>query len=346
MKNQRIQWPLLLLLMLALPTSLFAYKKKVAQAGMTYLSISLGARESALGDATVASVRGIQGLFYNQATLADIEGFALVANQVNWLVDTKLYGIGAAYSLGDWGTIGLDLVYMDYGVIQGTRRVDKSIDERGFELTGDLAIQDYAVGISYAYRISDRFAFGGKVKIAHEDLGEAAYATDIYVDPETGQEKLVYETKRWKVTHLGFDFGGLYYTGYKSLAFAFAFQNFSTDIKFYAEEFQMPLVLRMGLSADLADWLTPDNDNLQINFAVDALHPNDNLERVYVGTEVILMKKFAIRGGYKFNHDVESYSFGMGINFSYAGMNYTLDYAYGSTNYFKDVSRFSLKFSF
>ncbi len=323
-----------------------AYKKKVAQAGMTYLSISLGARESGMGDATVASVRGIQGLFYNPATLADISRFAMVANQVNWLVDTKLYGIGAAFSLGDWGTIGIDLVYMDYGIIQGTRRVDKSIDERGFELTGDIGVKDYAVGFSYAYRVSDRFAFGGKVKIAHEDLGEAAYATDVVKNPQTGQDELIYSSKRWKLTHLGFDFGGLYYTGYKSLAFAFAFQNFSTDMKFWAEEFQMPLVIRMGIAMNLADWLIPDNENVQIHFSIDALHPNDNLERIYVGTEAVFMERLALRGGYKFNHDVESYSVGVGVRFEYGGLTYSLDYAYSSATFFKDISRFSLNIYF
>ena len=345
--KQALKFGLLLFLCFSVSaTDSLAYKKKVAQAGMTYLSISLGARASGMGDATVASIRGIQGLFYNPATIADVSRLAIVANQVNWLVDTKLYGIGAAYSLGDWGTIGIDLVYMDYGTILGTRRVDKSIDERGFEITGDLGIQDYAIGVTYAYRISDRFAFGGKIKLAHEDLGEAAFATDVYKNPETGQDELVYSSKRWTINHLGFDFGGLYYTGYKSLAFAFAFQNFSTDMKFWAEDFQMPLVIRMGISMDLADWLSPDNENLNILFSVDALHPNDNLERVYLGSEVILMKRFAIRGGYKFNHDVESYSFGFGVNFSYAGLNYQLDYAYGGTTFFKDVSRFSLNFSF
>ncbi|RMD93159.1 MAG: hypothetical protein D6814_16005 [Calditrichaeota bacterium] len=342
-----IKFGLLPLVVLALLCSDgFSYKKKVAQAGMTYLSISLGARESGMGDATVASVRGIQGLFYNPATLADISHLAVVANQVNWLVDTRLYGIGAAYNLGTWGAIGVDLVYMDYGVIQGTRRVDKSIDERGFELTGDLGVQDYAIGFCYAYRVSDRFAFGGKIKLAHEDLGEAAYATDVVKNPETGQDELVYASKRWSLNHVGFDFGGLYYTGYKSLAFAFAFQNFSTDMKFWAEDFQMPLVIRMGVAMDLADWLAPENPNLQINFSVDALHPNDNLERIYVGTEVILMKRLALRGGYEFNHDVESYSFGVGVNFSYAGLHYRIDYAYGNANFFQDVSRFSVNFSF
>lgn len=321
-------------------------QKKVAQAGMTYLAISPSARQSAMGDAAVASVQGIDGLFYNQAALADIPQFAVVANQVNWLVETKLYGVGAAFKLGSYGTIGIDLLYMDYGVITGTRRVDKSVDERGFILTGDIGVEDYALGLSYAYRVSDRVAFGGKVKLAHEDLGEAAFASGTAVNPETGQDELTFDTQRWTLSHIGFDFGGLYYTGYKSLKFAFAFQNFSTDMKFWAEKFQMPFTIRMGLAMDLVDWLAPENQNIQLHVMADALHPNDNRERIYLGTEAIFLKRFALRGGYKFNHDVEALSFGLGVNFSYGGVRANLDYAYGSTDFFSDISRFSMRFSF
>ena len=174
----------------------FAQKKKVAQSGMTYLAISLGARESAMGNASVASVEGIQGLFYNQAVLAGFEGFGITMNQVNWLADTKVYGIGAAYGLSQFGTFGVDLVYMDYGKIVGTRRVDKSVDPRGFMITGDLNIQDYAVGLAYAYPVNDRFSFGVKFKYVHENLGNAPIAVK-EIDVE--KQLYEYENKAWKL---------------------------------------------------------------------------------------------------------------------------------------------------
>ncbi|MBC8183730.1 PorV/PorQ family protein [candidate division KSB1 bacterium] len=327
-------------------SDLFAFKKKVAQSGMTYLAVSLGARESAMGDASVAAVRGIQGCFYNPAVLADIKGTEGCINQVNWLVDTKLYGMAAAQSLGNLGTIGFDLVYMDYGQIVGTKRVDKSVNDRGFITTGDINVQEFAVGVSYSRRISDKFAFGMKVKCIHEDLGKAAIVVKEITDDETGEIIKIREDKNWKLNHWGMDFGTIYHTGFKSLAFAMFMQNFSTDMKYWYEEFQLPMSLRLGMSMDMTDFFMEDNENLAVNFAIDAINPNDYTERIHIGTEVVCLKRFALRTGYKFNHDVESFTFGMGINFEIAGCSAVLDYGFTRANYFKDINRFSVHFSF
>ena len=72
----------------------FAQMKKVGQSGMTYLAISLGARESGMGSASVASVKGVQSIFYNPGALTTVENFGVVINHVGWLADTQLYGVG------------------------------------------------------------------------------------------------------------------------------------------------------------------------------------------------------------------------------------------------------------
>ena len=174
MKNKPLM--LVALIIFFVHTDGFAQLKKVGQSGMTYLAISLGARESAMGNASVASVKGTQAIFYNPAILAESEGFGLAVNSVTWLADTKLYGIAAMYGLGQYGAFGVDLVYMDYGKIIGTQRVDKSINPDGYIFTGDLNIEDYAIGFAYAYAVNERFSFGFKIKYVHEDLGDAAIA--------------------------------------------------------------------------------------------------------------------------------------------------------------------------
>jgi len=330
-------------IILSLQSTVFAQKKKSGQSGMTYLAISLGARESAMGNASVAGVNGIQGLFYNQAVLAGFEGFGIVMNQVNWLADTKVYGIGAAYGLGNLGTFGVDLVYMDYGKIVGTRRVDKNVDPRGFITTGDLNIQDYALGFAYAYPVNDRFSFGVKFKYVHEDLGTAQIAVK-EIDVE--KQLYDYQTKAWKLNHWGFDFGGYYKVGYKDLALGVAFQNYSTDMEYWTEAFQMPLVLRMGMAMDLATILLAGQESIEINTSFDVLHPIDYTERVHIGTEVVYQKIIALRAGYKFNYDVENFSLGFGINFNYQGYKGVLDYAYTNAEYFSSVNRISFGFTF
>ena len=324
--------------------SAFAQMKKVAQSGMTYLSISLGARESGIGNAATASVKGAQALFYNPGRITKVEGFNAIFNQVNWLAETKIYGIGMVYNMGMYGAIGLDVIYMDYGDIMGTVRDDTN--PLGFKLTGNLSIQDYAIGLSYAYQVNDRFSFGGKVKYAYEDLGRASYAYTTVYDPEVKDDVLLFKEQNWDLGHLGFDFGASYDIGYKDMAFAVAFCNYSTDMKYYSEVFQMPLTIRMGLAMDIAKALMPDQKEIVINTSIDAVSPIDYTNRVHLGSELIYKEKIALRTGYKFNYDVENFSFGLGLLFDYSSYEARLDYAYTNAEYFGGVNRFSLGIGF
>ncbi|MFZ1291622.1 MAG: PorV/PorQ family protein [Melioribacteraceae bacterium] len=338
----KLKYFILLIFLLVFTQSIFSQKKKAGQSGMTYLAISLGARESAMGNASVASVDGTQGLFYNPAVLTNIDGFGFSMNHVSWIADTRLYGFGAAYDLDDYGAIGVDLVYMDYGKIVGTQRVDKSVNERGFIITGDLSISDYAVGLAYAYPVNDVFSFGVKYKFIHENLGNADIAIK-EIDKENGIYE--YDTREWQINHWGFDFGGYYKVGYKDLAVGVAFQNFSTDMKYWTEVFQLPLVLRMGLSMDLAQLLMENQSDFKINTAIDVLHPIDYTERVHIGTELVYKEIFALRSGYKFNYDIEDFSFGIGIKFNFQGYEGCFDYSYTHAQFFESINRFSINFN-
>ncbi len=320
----------------------YSQQKKAGQSGMTYLAISLGARESAMGNASVANVSGTQGLFYNPATLTELKGFGAVLNHVSWIADTRVYGFGAAYGLDNYGTIGVDLVYMDYGQIVGTKRVDKSVNDRGFIITGDLSVSDYAVGLAYAYPVNDLFSFGVKYKFIHENLGTAAIAVK-EIDKENGIYE--FETRQWQINHWGFDFGGYYKVGYKDLVIGVAFQNFSTDMKYWTEVFQLPLVLRMGMAMDIAKVLMPNQSDIEINTSFDVLHPIDYTESVHIGTELVYINMFALRAGYKFNYDVEDFSFGIGVKFDLQGYAGSFDYSYTHANFFDSINRLSLNFS-
>jgi hypothetical protein len=337
---------LVLCLLINVSLTFGGQKNRVAQSGMAYLGISMSARTNAMGDASAATVKGIQGMWHNPSVLADINRMAVTLNQVDWLVDTKLYGAAIAYSLGNWGTIGIDLTYMDWGVIQGTRPVDKAINPRGFELTGEIGVEDYALGFAYARRISDKFVLGFKIKRLHESLGNKSYVVDEYTDPETGETIRTQNEKEWSLDDWGVDFGTVYNVGWKNLTFAMTMMNFSRNMKYFYEEFQTPMTLRLGVAIDMMELWNTQSDRFDLILAVDALHPNDHTESVHVGTECVVLNKVALRAGYKTNHGVESLTFGLGLVFDYGGIEGYFDYAYGTANYFKDINRFSLQFCF
>ncbi len=321
-------------------------KNKVAQSGMTYLGISMGARETAMGDASTASTHGIQGLWHNPAVLTEIQKFEFVFNQVDWFIDSKLYGTALAFNAGKLGTFALDVTYMDFGDIMGTRRVDKSVDLRGFQLTGNIGVEDWAIGFAYARSFSNKFSMGIKIKRLHENLGMARYVTSEFEDAETGTKARTYNEKEWEINDWGLDFGTLYHVGWKSLTVGMSMQNFSRDMKYWYEEFSTPMVLRMGASMDVLDFWPSLSRETDLILAVDALHPNDHTERVHVGSELILFNRFALRAGYKFNHSVESLTAGVGLVFDYSGLQGILNYAYGTAEYFDSINRLTFSFSF
>ena len=90
----------------------------------------------------------------------------------------------------------------------------------------------------------------------------------------------------------------------------------------------------------------PGNENVALNLAVDAVNPIDYTARIHTGAELVYMKLLALRGGYQFNHDVESFSLGLGLNIRVGGLDAIFDYAFTRADYFEDVNRFSIQFSF
>ncbi|NOZ55411.1 MAG: PorV/PorQ family protein [Calditrichaeota bacterium] len=321
-------------------------KKRVGQSGMAYLDITMSARAAAMGDAATATVTGIDGLWHNPGVVADVPDWAAALHQVNWLVDSKLYGVALAKSLGNFGAVGVDLTYMDYGDFVGTRPVDRAVDPRGFVITRKFRVEDYAVGFTFARRVSNKFTFGFRLKRLHENLGPAAYVVDEYQDPETGEMVRVRRTREWELNDWGLDFGTAYDVGWKSLRIAMTMQNFSRDMKYWFEEFQTPMTLRIGLAMDVAQLLLPSTPNVQLKVALDATHPNDYTERVHAGAEFLYSRRLALRVGYKFNHDVESAAFGVGTQVELAGLSAEFDYAYCAANYFKDIHRLSFRVRF
>jgi hypothetical protein len=75
-------------------------------------------------------------------------------------------------------------------------------------------------------------------------------------------------------------------------------------------------------------------------------HPNDGVEKFCVGVSYSFKGMFFVRGGYKFNYDVQGLTFGVGINYSLGDIVGTLNYAYVDFGELTQVHMFSLGFSF
>ncbi len=309
---------------------------KLAQTGMKFLSLSTDARGGALGDAMTSLEANSSAMFFNTATMARMKSTVDVAvNRTNWIAGIHYLSASAAFAPfdGTYGIIGVFFTTVDYGNdFYGTIL---SENEQGFEETGPLSPSAYAVGVGYARALTDKFFIGGNVKLVGQNLGTSV--VDVAEDGSLLK-------KDYKKSVLAFDFGLLYRTGYKSLVFGMCLRNFSEEVKYEIESFQLPLTFKVGISMNVFDLTKLDPETHSLFLAVDAVQPRDYKQQLSIGMEYGLMQKFFLRAGVLFPNDNYAFNAGLGFRQEIGGTVIGVDYAYTPFQKFDSVHRFSIHF--
>jgi hypothetical protein len=315
--------------------------EKLAQSTMTFLNIDVGGRGIGMGGAFTCMENDVVTLFWNPAGIAKIRGGAVSLNHTQWIGDTKQYALAAAYGSDALGTFGASFMIMDNGSIN--RTIPDPTKERGFYLDGSFNVSQWAGGVAYARQITNKFSVGAQIKYVYQDLGEADIVE--WTNKEAEYDTLS-QVKNQKGT-LAFDFGTLYYLGFKDLRFGMSFRNFARPVKYSFESFNLPITFRVGVAMNVLS-LIPDllDHNLQV--CVEAVHPYDEPERIDVGCEYVFKNLLAIRTGYRGVSDMGSLSFGFGLTpKAFAGVNVKIDYSYvNAEEVFGSINRFSFGFTF
>ncbi len=322
---------------LTLGNTLLAGNQKLAQAGFKFLSVPLDARSSALSGALTSLESNSTALFYNPASMSRMAYSVDVSlGQVKWIADIGyLYGSVAYQPMGGaLGVFGISFVAVDYGTMQSTILAN---NEKGYLDVGTFSPYAYAAGFGYAKALTNKFSVGGQIKYAFQDLGGGVVSFDA---------NDVQKTEKFNLGVLAFDFGILYKTGFKSLVFGMNIRNFSQEITYIEESFQLPLNFEMGVSMNVLDFTTINPERHRLLLSIDATHPRDYPEQLDIGAEYMFMNTFAIRMGYTTPTDEQGVSFGVGFSPSVSNMRVAVDYAYTPFGVFNDVHRFSFNFSF
>ncbi|NQT98225.1 MAG: PorV/PorQ family protein [Candidatus Marinimicrobia bacterium] len=305
--------------------------KKLAQTGFQFLSVTSDARAAALAGAVTTLELGSSSLFFNPAGMAQFPvAYEISASQNKWIADINHYTFSLAWNPFNnrYGVFGLSVQSVDYGEIQGTM---VWANEQGYIDTEIFRPSAYMVGFGYAKALSDMFSIGGQLKYTSQHLGNSVV--------EVGDSLKV---KDYKTNATAFDFGTIFNTGYKSIAFGMSIRNFSDEIEYEKEGFQLPLTFSMGISMDLFEFL-PDIGFLDhLYCSIDAVHPRSYPEYINLGFEYKLAGILLLRYGYLHNRDQRSSSFGFGISRFGA----TIDYSYTPFSFFQDIQRFTIRFSF
>jgi hypothetical protein len=348
-RNPKIEWKIMLLavMFLAAPTA----AQKVGTSSLQFLKVMPTARATAMGDAYATLASGSDAVYWNPAGLANGTNIELTGTHIVWLFDTRQSTLAASLPAGEWGSFGVQLQYVDYGTMKVTQskdlfvvRLPSGITYTNPGLSGEtFSPSTYAIGVSYAKMLTDRFSAGVTAKYVRESLWNSSTVT--LVNPLTG---LAEEVNTFASVFL-FDFGMQYNTGYRTIRIGVSIQNFGEQVKFARSKFPAPLAFRIGTAADLLgrDALFGESESNRITFAYDLFQPNDYGQQMHLGGEYAFEEAFFVRGGYKVDYDNDNFTAGAGIRQEITGLPFTIDYSFGAMgDYLPSVHRISVGVQF
>ena len=322
---------LLFALIISLNGISLAQFNKAGRTAFQFLKIGNGARQVALGEASIASVRDVNAVFWNPGAITGIDGTEASFSYNNWIGDIKVLSGAVGYTLDGIASFAVNYVTLDYGDIPEAlvTSVSGGTDTR----TGNFfSGSDLAFGVGIARRFTDKLSIGVNIKYMREKL-------------------YVYSSSLW-----GFDVGSFYDTGWRGVHIAMSAQNFSTQARFLEtkeeeqQSYEIPLIYRIGVSIDLMGgenlFLGGKPDEHFVTFSADAIHTNDFKERLNLGLEYRFYNMFSLRGGYKLNYDEGNLSFGAGVNYQLGSVRFRFDYAYVSYDLLQSPHRFTVSLGF
>jgi len=322
----------------------FSYSQEVTKVGTTaagFLNIDIGARAIGMGGAYVSVADDIMSMYWNAAGIARIDGAEAMFTYNRWLADISYNYAGFAINMGNFGSLGVDAQFMTMDKMERTTASEP-------DGTGELfSAGSYAFGLGYGRNLTDRFSIGFKFKYIREE---------IYHSTASG---------------VAFDIGTLFDTQYNGLKIGMSITNYGTKMQMSGRDmliqtdidpsisgnnqninanlatdaFDLPLMFRVGVSMDVLKGL--GNSNLIL--ALDALHPNDDVESLNFGTEYVYGGMFVLRAGYKaiFARDSEEgLCFGAGFQWGTGGMDLQIDYAYEEFGVLNEIQMFSIGLGF
>ena len=317
---------------------------KVGTAAAQFLKIGVGSRGTAMGDAFVAVADGVDALAWNPSGIAGAQTVAVSASHAQWFADIKHNFAGLVVPLGGDQALGLSVVQLG-APEQEVTTIDKP-DGAGVYYD----VNDLALGISYARRLTDRFSVGITAKYVQQTAFNEtanAFAVDLGTSLQTGFQGMVIAMS---LANFGqnLKLEGRDLLSVSNPSAVLAGGAYSPNANLSTEEWPLPLYFRIGVALDVVGGRDPfvASDQHRITVALAGDHPNDNVERGSVGAEYGWSETFFIRAGYKFNYDVEKWTFGAGVAVAPGDQKVTFDFALVDYGDLGKTSRFTVGIQF
>jgi len=314
---------------------------KVGTTAGTFLSIPVGARAVAMGGAFVGVANDASAMYWNVAGIASLSQSEALVTHAEWLAGISFNFGGVVLPLEDFGTAGINFTSMTMGDMQRTT-------EELPEGTGEtFSAGSFAIGISYARKLTDWFQIGGNLKYVEDYIWNESAST------------------------FALDLGTLFTTPFEGLKFGAGISNFggkmqmsgddllvqkdispnsgnnpNINANLATDQFNLPLKLRIGFAYDVIS-----TEDQLFTLVADAVHPNDNSESLDLGGEYSVFHRIvSVRAGYSgigMSGGEEQFTLGGGINYpinNHLGIKF--DYGYMKFGRLDNIQQFSLAILF
>lgn len=315
---------------------------RAGTAAAAELRIPVGARYLALGGSQIASVNGLEAIYWNPAGLDFSKSNAnAMFSYRTYIADMNLDYIAVSGKIGDLGSFGVAFKYLDIGTINVTTM--NQPDGTGAQINPNF----FVLGLTYSKVLTDRIAVGANFNLINESFDRAqasGFSIDIGV-----QYRSLFSVPGLDlglaVKNLG---GSMQYGGNATFisAEASSASRGPTFYQFAAAENQLPSELGIGLSYSKA---LDEQNNLTVSTSYN--NNNYSYDDYKVGLEYSYDNTLYLRGGYLFSPQsttitpniFEDFTLGAGFNLNkVSGIDISVDYAYIPVKYFDSNHVFSI----
>ncbi len=316
---------------------------KAGTSAAQFLKIAVGPRAAALAGSFSAIANDASALYWNPAGIAWMPRGSILATHTDWFLDIQHDFFGLVVPISTASRLGFSFTTLNTSDMEQT-----TIEEpEGNGIYFD--VQDIAVGISFSRMMTNRFSFGITVKYIQQTLfNESAHTVAV-------------------------DLGGMLKTGFKGMKLGMSMSNFGGKMKLdgrdlivsydpspgqtgnplvpsrmETESWHLPSNFRIGLALDVVGareglFVQPGQ---RLTISVDGNNFNDSPENLSFGMEYAWNEMFFLRGGYKLNHDLESFSAGLGFQLPFQRWKIQADYAMTGMSNLGMVQRIGLGIGF
>ena len=326
-------------------------QNRAGTAGAPELRIPIGARYLAMGGSAIATVSGLEAIYWNPAgvDLTSTDANAMFSYR-QYIADMSMNFAAVSGRLGDLGTFGLAFRSLNIGDIPVT-----TMDQP--DGTGQIFSPTYFIlGLTYSKQLTDRISIGANFNLINESIDKVNASgfsfdfgvqyTDLFNIPGFAVGVVV---KNLGPT-MTFSGNGNYVLANDPVS-----QRGPTYYDFAAASAELPSEIGIGLS-----YVKHFNEEHSLLISGAFQNNNFTADDYKLGLEYSFKNLFFIRGGYTYNNGSvfssaedgapsiwQNYVFGVGVNTKeFSSIDLSVDYAYVPTQYFDANNVFSLRVGF